>query len=133
MVVRQPVVTASPYHHAFQPHLPQYHEPTYASLAAGYRPLQLPLQPQLHLVEQQQQQQLALAGLHNPNLRHHHAIPHRPRQTRQQTANMAFQQTSDEELAELQKLSNEYEPEVTVGFALRSVLWLLSCGAERVR
>lgn len=114
---RQPVATASNYyHHAYAPHAAHghhYHDPA-AFTSVGYRPLQLPLQ---HNADQQ----LSLAhqaGFHNPNFRPHqqqHVLPVRTRQQgRQQQAAMAYPQQTDEELAELQKLSNEYEPEVTV-------------------
>ena len=113
---RQPIATASNYYHyAYAPQAAhgQYHEPLLASL--GYRPLQLPLQ---HSAEQHQQQRsLAAAGFHSPNFRphHHQGLPLRTRaQTRRQQQAMAYQQQSEQDLAELQKLSNEYEPEVTV-------------------
>lgn len=121
---RQPVATASTYyHHAYAPqvaHHAHYHDP--ATLAAlGYRPLHLPLQ-QHHSAEQQQQQlSLAAAGFHNPSFRpsHYPALPLRTRQqTRRQQQIMAYAGQSDEDLAELQKLSNEYEPEVTVSTAM---------------
>lgn len=111
---RQPVATVSHFY-AYHPHEP-YHDPALASLA--YRPLQLPLQQS----ERYSQQQLALAaatnGFQQPNFRLHH-LPLRTRQqTRQARAMASFQQqgTTEEELAELQKLSNEYEPDVTVSF-----------------
>ena len=136
---RQPVATASHYYH--QPHhayggshavhhhpadqqsqqLQQYHDPGFASL--GYRPLQLPLQQQQQSPIDQRLS-LATAGYQTPNFRHDHqtsALPLRTRRqtrrtTRQQQVTMTYQQTPEDELAELQKLSNEYEPEATVRF-----------------
>ena len=135
-MVRVPVATASHYYAYQQPHQ-HYHDPALASLA--YRPLQLPLQQQHAAVEQQQQQQLSLAatsGFHRPI----HASPPnfelpppqlalRTRQQTRQARTMAqFQQqsTTDEELAELQKLSNEYEPEVTVRLFVMCPLLLVA-------
>ena len=113
---RQPIATPSHFY-AYHPH-EHYHEPALASLA--YRPLQFTLQ-QSERHSQQQQQQLSLAavpnGFQQPNFRLHHHHPVRTRQqTRQARAMASFQQqgTTEEEFAELQKLSNEYEPEVTV-------------------
>ncbi|KAK0253740.1 hypothetical protein LTS09_011318 [Friedmanniomyces endolithicus] len=104
----------------------QYHDPIVTPV--GYRPLHLPLQQQ----QQQQhhlaaEQQLSLAGsFHNPHFRPHHQQQQQqqqqqfhqhilPLRVRQQVRmqEMAIQGQSDEEFAELQKLSNEYEPEVT--------------------
>ncbi|KAK1030441.1 hypothetical protein LTR33_017096, partial [Friedmanniomyces endolithicus] len=103
----------------------QYHDPT--ATPVGYRPLHLPLQQQ----QQQQhllaaEQQLSLAGsFHNPHFRPHHQQQQQqqqqfhqhilPLRVRQQVRmqDMAIQGQSDVEFAELQKLSNEYEPEVT--------------------
>ena len=113
-MVRQPVSTASSYY-ALQPHQ-HYHDPALASLA--YRPLQLPLQQ--HAAAEQQLSLAAASGFHQTDYRQHHGLPLRitRQQTRQARAMASFQQqsTTDEEVAELQKLSNEYEPEVTVCF-----------------
>jgi hypothetical protein len=138
---RQSVATASPSHYyAFQHHhLPpapaaHYHDPALASLA--YRPLQLPLQQppaaaeqshHLHLLPQHQLSLAAAASraYQNPaSFRSQHLSIRTRQQERQARAAAAMaasfpqQQTAphatDEELAELQKLSNEYEPEVTV-------------------
>lgn len=111
---RQPVATASPFY-AYHPH-EHYHDPALASLA--YRPLQLPLQ-QSERYPQRQQLSLAAVpngGFQQPNFRLHHLPVRTRQQTRQARAMASFQQqgTTEEELAELQKLSNEYEPEVTV-------------------
>lgn len=119
---RQPVATASNYYHPHS-YTPQalpghYHDPAFSS-PLGYRPLQVPLQHQ-HSAEQLS---LASAGFHTPNFRPHHqpavTQPGLPLRTRQQTrrhqqANMAYQEQSPEELAELQKLSDNFEPEVIV-------------------
>lgn len=116
----QPVATASNYyhhhHHAYAPHASHqlYHDPDLALL--GYRPLQLPLQ-QPHAHHSTEQQQLPVAGFHHyPNFRPQHSLPHRTRQQTRRQQTMAYQDdlSKDEEYAELQKLSNEYEPEVTV-------------------
>jgi len=107
-------------------------------LATGYRPIYLPLQQQqqvsalaaeqqqLALAQQQQEAAAAAAGafhgLPTPYPRLHHQQPpiaHRPRRAprqqphQPQTASMAYQEGTDE-YAELQKLSNSYEPEATV-------------------
>ena len=114
---RPPVATASHFY-PYPPH-EHYHDPTLASLA--YRPLHLPLQQsESHRYSQQQLPLAAVPnGFEQPNFRpHHHHLALRTRQqTRQARAMASFPQqqgTTDEELAELQKLSNEYEPEVTV-------------------
>jgi hypothetical protein len=102
------------------PQAPLYHEQTLTPLA--YRPVPL---------QQEQHQQLSLAaaasGLHFPTTvpnQHQIQIPLRTRQqARQAQAAMAessYQQTSEEELAELQKLSNEYQPKAEVS--------LMKCG-----
>jgi hypothetical protein len=143
MSSRQPVLTpttSSIYYTYAHPHAP-YHDPALVSLA--YRPLQLPLQHQFQATAEQQQQQqhqhqLSLAAAASgfqqqhvqqvPTFQHHHQlhqqIPVRQHpQTRQQARIMAsnYQNTTDEELAEFQKLSNEYEPEVTVCMQSRSL------------
>lgn len=143
----QPPVATSFYYHHHPPH--SYHDPSFTSLA--YRPLQYPLQlggisPADHQQHQQQQQQaqlssLAAAGFHQHNFRprHHHQqqqVPLRHRQPSRQQARapMAFegQQTphgmSEDELAELQKASNEYQPETTV--RVRAVASELRSGAK---
>ncbi|KAK4495406.1 hypothetical protein PRZ48_013737 [Zasmidium cellare] len=124
-----------PHPAAFSPAPPSvYHDP--AALASlAYRPLQLPLQ---HATHQQQtasseQTQLPLAAQaagpyqhpsfrqhHSNNNNHHHQLSHRSRaQARQrQLSAMAYQQpptpaSPDDELAQLQKLSEAYEPETT--------------------
>ncbi|KAI7457765.1 cysteine proteinase [Hortaea werneckii] len=115
-----PVATASNYYHQHfytPPTLQsQYHDSELSPLGV-YRPLQLPLQHQ----PSADQLLAAHAGFHSLNFRplHHHpqqhpGIPPRARQQnrRQQQAAMAYQQ-SDDELAELQKLSEGFEPEVT--------------------
>lgn len=114
---RQPLATASHFY-TYLPH-EHYHDPSLASLA--YRPLQLPLQLSERQSSQLQQLSLAAAttnaGFQQSNLRLHHQLPFHVRQQARPARTMAsFQQqgTTDEELAELQKLSNEYEPEVTV-------------------
>ena len=102
----------------------QYHEQAFTPV--GCRPLQLPLQQQQTPQQQHHSaEQLSLAaGFHDPNFRSHHeqqlhhphgGLPIRPRLSAyQQRQAMAYQQQSEEELAQLQKLSNEYEPEVIV-------------------
>lgn len=122
---QQPVVTAAYYYHPYRPH--SYHDPAFASLA--YRPLQYQAQlGGLPTTDHQQQQQghlssLAAAGFQQPNfrLRHHHRVPLLNRQpSHPARAPMAFEQQqpaqgmSEDELAELQKASNEYQPEATV-------------------
>ncbi|KAK3670729.1 hypothetical protein LTR78_009421 [Recurvomyces mirabilis] len=126
----QPVATAPSYYHQhlYAPQLAHghYHDPAYTSV--GYRPLQLPtqqVQQQQYAEQQHQQQQLSLAAAGY----HHHpayqaqaqqhsqgqVLPVRTRQqARQQQQVMAYQEQTPEELAELQKLSNEYQPE-TIG------------------
>ena len=143
---------SSIYYTFAHPHAP-YHDPGLESLA--YRPLQLPLQHQFQATAEQQhaqhQYQLSLAAAASgfqqqhvqqvPTFQHHHRLHHqlpvrqRP-QTRQQSGAMAsnYQNTTDEELAEFQKLSNEYEPEVTVRLQSRpcfgpvEVMFLLCFG-----
>jgi hypothetical protein len=140
MGARQPVVTSpSIYYPYAHPHAP-YHDPALASLA--YRPLQLPLQHHLSAAAAEHhhhpQQQLSLAAAASgfqqqhvqqiPTFCHHQQlrqqipirIRHQARQERAMAS--AYQGMTDEELAELQKQSNEYEPEVTVRFALTSCL-----------
>ncbi|KAI7627991.1 cysteine proteinase, partial [Hortaea werneckii] len=115
-----PVATASNYYHQHLYTPPtlqsQYHDSELSPLGV-YRPLQLPLQHQ----PSADQLLAAHAGFHSLNFRplhHHHqqhpGLPLRARQQnrRQQQAAMAYQQ-SDDELAELQKLSEGFEPEVT--------------------
>ncbi|KAK5130340.1 hypothetical protein LTR08_002180 [Meristemomyces frigidus] len=100
------------YHHAYAQaaHQQHYHDPA-ALVSLGYRPLQLPLQQPS--VAEQQQLSLTAAGFHNPNFRpHQQPLPLRPRQQNPQQQTMEYPQ-SDEDLAKFQKLSNEYEPEVT--------------------
>lgn len=116
-------------HHVYAPEL-AYQNPLL--LATGYRPIHLPLQQQQQVsavaAEQQQlalaqQQAAAAAGggfAPNPNPRlHHQSLPitHRPRRAPRQhhppQPNMAYQEGTDE-YAELQKLSDTYEPEATV-------------------
>ena len=117
-----PVATASNYYHQHLYTPPtlqsQYHDSELSPLGV-YRPLQLPLQHQ----PSADQLLAAHAGFHSLKFRplHHHqqhpGIPLRARQQQsrrqQQQAAMAYQQ-SDDELAELQKLSEGFEPEVTV-------------------
>lgn len=124
--------SASSWPSAFYPYLPlqHYHEPALTSLA--YRPLQhVPLQqPDLLSPLQQQylQHQQRLSLVHPSSAPQQQSVlsstfPARPfpfrnrRRTRHALAMASFQPTAgttEEELAELQKLSNEYEPEVTV-------------------
>lgn len=134
---RQPV--ASYYQHAYPPqtaHQGQYHDPA-ALVSLGYRPLQLPFQQQhQQSVAEQQQLSLAAAGFHNPSFRPHHqqALPLRTRQqTRRQAQAMAYAQQSEEDLAELQKMSNEYEPEVTVSDALTFLPHAIRVAGEIVK
>lgn len=111
---RQPLIATSPtyFQHAYaqQAAHPQYHDPNFAS--PGYRQLQLPLQQQ-----QQQYQlstdQLALAsGFHAPNFRTPNGLPLRAHtHPLLQHPVMPFQ---DDELAEFQKLSNDWQPEMKV-------------------
>ncbi|TKA71516.1 hypothetical protein B0A55_06112 [Friedmanniomyces simplex] len=120
--MNHPPTASNYYYHPYaqQAAYGQYHDPAFTSV--GYRPLQLPLQQQQqHHHHSAGQQQLSLAaGFHNPNFRPHQQQQHfhqqiLPVRTRQQVRMqaMGFQGQSEEELAELQKLSNEYEPEVT--------------------
>ena len=90
----------------------QYHDPA-ALVSLGYRSLQHPSQQQYPGLDQQHLS-LTPAGFKDPNFRPQQPLPLRSRQqSRQQRHTMEYPQ-SDEELAKLQKLSNEYEPEVTV-------------------
>ncbi|EMC98024.1 hypothetical protein BAUCODRAFT_410942 [Baudoinia panamericana UAMH 10762] len=118
MMNRRPVATAASYYH-----LPyatnsfahgQYHDPAF--LSVGYRPLHLPLQQQQHSAEH-----LSLAGFQDPGFQllqqpsvHQHSLPVRTRLQHRRAAQeaMAHPQQSEEQLAELQKLSNAWEPEV---------------------
>ncbi|KXT00572.1 hypothetical protein AC578_5219 [Pseudocercospora eumusae] len=108
-------------HHHLQ-HSQLYHDPAHASLA--YRPLQLPLQHQHQTpspADQQTHLTLAAAGgaYHYPNSRHLHpsSLPHRsrthPRHEQPRTMSQGSHQMSEEELAQFQKASNEYEAPVT--------------------
>ena len=122
---RQPVSTASQYYAYHHPHQ-HYHDPALASLA--YRPLHLPLQ-QYPAPEQHQQQHhnsvaAAAAGasaFQVPTFRHHQPLTLQTRKRTRQTRAMAtnYQGMTEDELAELQKRSNEYEPEVSVCFCMR--------------
>lgn len=158
MLLSQPVATYPHLHypqqqHAHHPTAQQHHvyapELAYQNpllLATGYRPIHLPI-PQQHQVSAvaAEQQQLALAQQQaaaaagggfapNPNPRlHHQSLPitHRPRRAPRQQhppqPNMAYQEGTDE-YAELQKLSNTYEPEATVGVCYvdaTSAVWKL--------
>jgi hypothetical protein len=131
-----------------------YHDPSAAAyVSVGYRPLQLPTQRQLQHYQHNQvaaEQQLSLAGnsstnsFHHPDFRtqHNHqpslpplqqTLPVRTRaqlrlqqqqQQHQQQVMASYQEQSAEEMAELQKLSNEYQPEVTVReLYLFDLLW----------
>ena len=94
----------------------------------GYRPLQLSIQQvqqQKYAEQQHQQQQLSLAAAgyhHHPTYQaqtqQHSQEPVLPVRTRQQACQqqqaMTYQEQTPEELAELQKLSNEYQPEAIV-------------------
>jgi hypothetical protein len=131
-----------PLHHDVYAPQPQYHAPLL--LAPAYRPLQMPLPLPLQqqhsspvVPPEHQQQQLALAqqqattpafapqasapdpGLH---LHHHHSTHNHSqhpvaaypqRRDRSQQSSMAYQ-PSDEEMAEMQRLSAAYESESTV-------------------
>jgi hypothetical protein len=131
-----------PLHHDVYAPQPQYHAPLL--LAPAYRPLQMPLPLPLQqqhsspvVPPEHQQQQLALAqqqattpafapqasapdpGLH---LHHHHSThnhsqhpvaAYSQRRDRSQQSSMAYQ-PSDEEMAEMQRLSAAYESESTV-------------------
>lgn len=117
----QPIATASHPHahhfYAYQPHHPYYHDPALASLA--YRPPHVPLQHQASSEHQHQLSLAAASGFHHPTFQQQqHYAPRTRQHTRQARAMAASfgqaQGTSEEELAELQKLSNEYEPEATV-------------------
>ena len=135
---RQPVATAPPHHYyTYHPLHQHYHDPALTSLV--YRQVQLPVHQHQPAPVPEHSHQLSLAaasnGFHQPtNFRHHHPPLQLRQQTRQARAMDSYQQqgTTDEELTELQKLSNEYEPEVTVSFEF---LWRLSmplsCGTER--
>lgn len=133
---QQPVATSSYYYH--HPHSHSYHDPTLVSLA--YRPLQYPLQlgglpapaNQQHQHQHQQAQlSLAAAGFQQQQTfrpqqhlqHHHHQVPLRTRHSSRQVrapSTMAFDQQAqgsgmtEDELAEFQKASNEYQPESTV-------------------
>lgn len=126
MRARQPVFTSPSVYYTYHHPPAQYHDPAFPSLA--YRPLHVPLQhPLSTAAAEQHQHQLSLAAavsgfeqqrLQQVPLYHHHQQQHPqqiPIRTRDQPRKMASTyQGTDEELAELQKLSNEYEPEVTV-------------------
>lgn len=137
----------------YSPHHPPplYHDPALASLLAQ-RPLHLPLgglpaaehhHHQHHLQQQQQQhnQQLSLAAAgayQHPNfrpsqqqfsLRQRHPL-------RQARATMAFPQQqpqgmSEEEMAELQKASNEYQPDATVSSRRRRIVVVFTLKCKR--
>ncbi|KAK3070278.1 hypothetical protein LTR53_010725 [Teratosphaeriaceae sp. CCFEE 6253] len=115
MINRQPVPTAY-YQHPYLQHAAhgQYHDPS-----VGYRPLQLPLQYHQQQPAAEQQLSLVASGFHTPGFRPHqqqHLQPQAlPVRTRQQIRRqvMAYEGQSEDDLADLQKLSNEYEPEVT--------------------
>ena len=112
MTTRHQSVPTASHFYTFHPHHQQhYHDPALASLA--YRPLQYPLQ---QLPPAAGELSLAAAsGFHVPTFRHQHVAYRTRQQTRQDRAMASgYQGTTDEELAELQKLSNEYEPEVSV-------------------
>lgn len=134
---QQPVATSSYYYYYHYPHPHQhsYHDPTLASLAP--RPLQNPLQlaglPGSANQQQQHHAQLSLAPagfqqqqpFRSPqhHQQHHHHLPLRTRQSSRRaraSTTMAFEQQAqgpgmtEDELAELQKASNEYQPETTV-------------------
>ncbi len=99
-----------------------YHDPALTSLA--YRPLHLSLQQSNSHLQLQHQLSLAQASAgfqHQANNSsfQQHQLPYRiprPGRTRQPRIMADYQNatTTEEELAELQKLSNEYQPEVTV-------------------
>lgn len=138
----QPQQQQHPYlHHDVYAPQPQYHAPLL--LTPAYRPLQMPLQQHSSPVvapdqQQQQQQQLALAqqqaatpqfspqasapdpGLHLHHHHNNHNHPQHPaaaysqqRRDRSQQSSMAYQ-PSDDEMAEMQRLSAAYESEATV-------------------
>ena len=132
---QHPVAASSSYyhhhHHHPHPHSLSYHNASLASLA--YRPLQYPLQlgglPTPANQQQQHHAQLSLAaaGFQQQQTfrpQHPHHVPLRTRQSSRQprasTTTMAFDQQAqgsgmtEDELAELQKASNEYQPETTV-------------------
>ena len=115
---RQPVAAAPSHFYAYPPHQHGYHDPALASLA--YRPLHLPLEHAPAAEHQQFSPLAATPGFHHPNFRHQLHLPHRTRQQTRHARAMAYQQQqqgmTEGELAELQKLSNEYEPEATVSF-----------------
>lgn len=90
---RQPVLSPNFHHYQAQP----FHDPALASLS--YRSFQLPHRSAAELP----------AG-YNPT-----SLPPRP-----PAARMSYAMTSDDELAQLQKLSNEYQPEATVSSRPRS-------------
>lgn len=136
---RQHVATSAYYYRQTHPH--SYHDPAFVSLA--YRPLHYPLQlgglptPD-HQQQEAQLSSLAAAGFQqqptNFRLRQHHQVPLVTRQPpRSVRAHMAFEQQppaqgmSEEELADLQKASNEYQPETTVCMCGRCGV----CGADR--
>lgn len=132
-------------HHDVYAPQPQHYAPL--QLGSAYRPLQIPLQQQhsspVVAPEQQQHQQLALAqqqattpafqprtqapdpGLqllhHNVNHSQHPVqAAYSQRRERSQQSSMAYQ-PSDEEMAEMQRLSAAYETDHTVGVNARVV------------
>lgn len=111
----QPVAGTSPFDIYYQQAPPRYYDQTFASLA--YKPLQGPPQ---HFSPAGFIHPGALNYFHPPNFRRYqHPAP--PQYHPHQTLNMAsyqLQGTTDAELAEFQKLSNEYEPEVQVSLDL---------------
>ena len=127
---RQPFALPPNYYpHAYAQqaaHQQQYHDPA-ALVSLGYRPLQFAFQQQQQQQTRIEQPQLSLtaAGFHDPNFRpHQQPLPLRSRQQSRQQHTMEYPQ-SDEDIAKFQKLSNEYEPEVTVSDMERRC-----CGVE---
>ena len=131
MSTQQPV---SPIYYTYAHPPVQYHDPSFASLA--FRPVQLPYQHQLASPVEQQQlrptyqqpflveaapgftQHFQQTGPTVRNQTHpYHHLPFRPRGQHQQARVMAdsdYQRMTEEQLAEFQKQSNEYQPEAVV-------------------
>lgn len=111
--------------YSYLPLQQHYHDPALASLA--YRPLHVPLQQPQHQRNRPLHQltHAPTSVFQQPAVSFAFQPRHFPRATARRTrhvlamADLQQQSTSEEELAELQKLSNDYEPEITVCFLAR--------------
>ena len=135
MGARQPVIASPSVFYTYQHPFAQYHDPAVQTLA--YRPLHVPLPNQFSTAAAEQQthhqQQLSLAVAASsfqqqqhaqpvPTFHHHQQIQHQipirtsreAKRARPTSAMASYGGMSEEDLAELQKVSNEFEPDVTV-------------------